>query len=230
MLDHLLILTAVMLVSGVLGGLVNYYQMLFTEEDPAGLARCLIMGLCGALMVPIFLKFTQSDLLIEIQGDPSRLLIFTGYCLLAAIASRMFVFNAARRQLRDASIARARVENLEQELRAMQLEMMPLLEHEIEGDPEQGPTLDFNQIRKLDENALHVLKLLNDGDCVFRSLSGMVQEGAWRPTPPPAPSTACWCWRWWARSTATWVSAGISPTRAARWCIAAAPRRPMAAS
>ncbi|GAA5524072.1 hypothetical protein Maes01_00625 [Microbulbifer aestuariivivens] len=178
MLDHLLILAAVMLVSGILGGLVNYYQMLFTEEDPAGLARCLILGLSGALMVPIFLKFTQSDLLIEIQGDPSRLLLFTGYCLLAAIASRVFVFNAARRQLRDASIARARVESLEQELRAMQLEMMPLLEHEIESDPEQGPSLDFNQIRKLDDNALQVLKLLNTGDCVFRSLHGVVHEGA----------------------------------------------------
>ncbi|MDP5209222.1 YEATS-associated helix-containing protein [Microbulbifer sp. 2205BS26-8] len=176
MLDHLLILTAVMLVSGILGGLVNYYQMLFTEEDPAGLARCLILGLCGALLVPIFLKFTQSDLLIEIQGDPSRLLLFTGYCLLAAIASRMFVFNAARRQLHDASIARARVEHLEQELRTMQLEMMPLLEYEIEGDPERGPALDFNQIRKLDDNALQVLSQLNGGECVFRSLSGMVKD------------------------------------------------------
>jgi len=59
----------------------------------------------------------------------------------------------------------------------MQLEMMPLLEHEIEGDPDSGPALDFNQIRKLDDNALHVLRLLNSGDCVFRSLAGMVQEG-----------------------------------------------------
>ncbi|MEW5250202.1 YEATS-associated helix-containing protein [Microbulbifer sp. 2201CG32-9] len=177
MLDHLLILTAVMLVSGTLGGLVNYYQMLFTEEDPAGLARCLIMGLCGALMVPVLLKFTRSDLLLEIQGDPSRLLLFTGYCLLAAIASRVFVFHAARRQLRDASIARARVENLERELRTLQLEIVPLLEHEIEGDPDSGPALDFNQIRKLDDNALHVLRLLNGGDCVFRSLPGMVREG-----------------------------------------------------
>ncbi|GMG87288.1 YEATS-associated helix-containing protein [Biformimicrobium ophioploci] len=176
MIDHILILAAVMIVSGVLGGLVNYYQMLFTEEDPAGLARCLILGLCGALLVPVVLRFQQSDLIIEIQGDPSRLLVFTGYCLLAAIASRFFVFNAARRQLRDASIARARVEHLEQEMRAMQLELDPLLEHEIEGDPQSGATLDFQEIRKLDDNALRVLKLLADGNCVFRSVAGMSEE------------------------------------------------------
>ena len=83
------ILAAVMGIAGVFGGLINYYQMTQDRDDEAALPRCIVMGIGASFLVPVILFFVQSDLITDIQSDPSKLLIYTGFCLIVAIASRL---------------------------------------------------------------------------------------------------------------------------------------------
>src|SRR5690625_7337437 len=71
------ILAAVMGIAGVFGGLINYYQMTQDRGDEAALPRCIVMGIGASLLVPVILLFVQSDLITDIQSDPSKLLIYT---------------------------------------------------------------------------------------------------------------------------------------------------------
>ena len=76
MANHIFILAAVMMIAGVFGGLINFYQMSQDDNDPASLPRCIVIGIGAAFLVPVVLNLVNSDLILEIQGDPSRLLIY----------------------------------------------------------------------------------------------------------------------------------------------------------
>lgn len=177
MANHIFILASVMLIAGVFGGLVNFYQMNQGENDPAGLPRCIVMGVGAAFLVPVVLNLVNSDLILEIQGDPSRLLIYTGYCLIAAVASRIVITSTTDRILREAAQARALSDNVHHDLRMMQEELLPLIATETEQDPEadgnQGP-LDAES--ELDVTSARVLKTLGCGRYIFRSMAGLCHE------------------------------------------------------
>lgn len=171
--NHIFILAAIMLVSGIFGGLINYYQMNQNTSDSGSLPRCIVIGMGASFLVPVILDFVNSDLILEIQGDPSRLLIYTGFCLIAAIAARVVIVNTSDRILREATLARAQSDAAQQELRVLRDELLPLVEAETEQDAslEEGavPEIDGD----LDEVAQKTLKALASGQYTFRSLAGL---------------------------------------------------------
>lgn len=171
--NHIFILAAIMLVSGIFGGLINYYQMNQNTSDSGSLPRCIVIGMGASFLVPVILDFVNSDLILEIQGDPSRLLIYTGFCLIAAIAARVVIVNTSDRILREATLARAQSDAAQQELRVLRDELLPLIEAETEQDAslEEGavPEIDAD----LDEVAQKTLKALASGQYTFRSLAGL---------------------------------------------------------
>lgn len=171
--NHIFILAAIMLVSGIFGGLINYYQMNQNTSDSGSLPRCIVIGMGASFLVPVILDFVNSDLILEIQGDPSRLLIYTGFCLIAAIAARVVIVNTSDRILREATLARAQSDAAQQELRVLRDELLPLIEAQTEQDAslEEGavPEIDGD----LDEVAQKTLKALASGQYTFRSLAGL---------------------------------------------------------
>lgn len=177
MANHIFILAAVMSIAGVFGGLINYYQMTQEREDEAALPRCIVLGIGAAFLVPVILFFVQSDLIVEIQSDPSRLLIYTGFCLIVAIASRLVLTSTPKRILREAQVARQKVEEMQHELRGMQEELLPLLdtetEQEVDVDDNAGP-MDPNE--ELDIASSKVLKTLGVGRHIYRSMAGLCRE------------------------------------------------------
>ncbi|WP_341937867.1 YEATS-associated helix-containing protein [Marinimicrobium sp. C2-29] len=177
MANHIFILAAVMSIAGVFGGLINYYQMTQEREDEAALPRCIVLGIGAAFLVPVILFFVQSDLIVEIQSDPSRLLIYTGFCLIVAIASRLVLTSTPKRILREAQVARQKVEEMQHELRVMQEELVPLLdtetEQEVDVDDNAGP-MDPNE--ELDIASSKVLKTLGVGRHIYRSMAGLCRE------------------------------------------------------
>ena len=126
------ILAAVMGIAGVFGGLINYYQMTQDRDDEAALPRCIVMGIGASFLVPVILFFVQSDLITDIQSDPSKLLIYTGFCLIVAIASRLVLTSTPKRILNEAIQARAQVEEMQHQLRTLQEEILPLIDTETE--------------------------------------------------------------------------------------------------
>lgn len=178
MANHMVILAGVMLLSGVFGGLINYYQMSQQATDPESLPRCLVIGVGAAFLVPVILHLINSDLVVEIQGDSSRLLIYSGYCLIAAIASRLVISNLSDKILREASMARMQAESVQLELRRLQEELLPLIETETEVDMLEVDAESLEAEVKLDITSTKVLKSLGCGRYIFRSLRGICQEAA----------------------------------------------------
>ncbi|MEN9464087.1 MAG: hypothetical protein RL217_268 [Pseudomonadota bacterium] len=176
MANHIFILATVMLLAGIFGGLVNYY--LYGDKDPeaASLPRFLVVGVGASFLVPVILDMVNSEIVLESQGDPSRLLIFTGFCLIAALVSRFFVDNLSDRILNEAQMAKARSEEVQQNLRIVQTELLPLIDTETEQDATATDTAVSSAIDELDVTSTKVLKILSSGRFIFRSLGGVCRE------------------------------------------------------
>lgn len=177
MANHIFILIAVMLLAGVFGGLVNFYMHGQHDPDTTSLPRCLVVGVGAAFLVPVILDLVNSELILESQGDPTRLLIFTGFCLIASIASRLFIVNVSDRILSEAHSAKERSETLQHDLRIIKHELMPLIETETEQDlaveDQQAGVVPEDE---LDVTTSNVLKTLGSGRFIFRSLAGLCHE------------------------------------------------------
>lgn len=171
------ILAAVMGIAGVFGGLINYYQMTQDRDDETALPRCIVMGIGASFLVPVILFFVQSDLITDIQSDPSKLLIYTGFCLIVAIASRLVLTSTPKRILHEATQARAQVEEVQHQLRVLQEEILPLIDTETEQetgiDDNVGP---LDPEEELDIAGTKVLQTLGCGRHIFRSMAGLCRE------------------------------------------------------
>jgi len=177
MANHIFILAAVMSIAGVFGGLINYYQLTQEREDEAALPRCIVLGIGAAFLVPVILFFVQSDLIAQIQEDSSRLLIYTGFCLIVAIASRLVLTSTPKQILREAQSARTQVEEMQHKLRVMQEELLPILDTETEQDTDLDDNAGLmNPNEELDIAASKVLKTLGCGRHIYRSLAGLSRE------------------------------------------------------
>lgn len=174
MANHILILTSVMLLAGIFGGLVNYYMYNVRDPDATSLPRCVVVGVGAAFLVPVILDLLNSDLVLESQGDPSRLLIFTGFCLISAIISRFFVSNISDRILSEANEARKQSESVQHDLKLIKNEIMPLIDTETEYET----SAEANDIiaDQLDALSAQVLKILSSGRFIYRTLSGLCKE------------------------------------------------------
>lgn len=173
---HMIILAGVMVIAGVFGGVINYYQMNQDGADMASLIRCMCIGTGAAFLVPVVLNLVNSDLILEIQGDPSRLLIYTGYCLIAAIASRLVISTKTDQILHEANVARVQSDAVQHDLRILQEELLPLIETETEHDPDDGNSAPIEMEEELDVTSSKVLKTLGCGRFIFRSMAGLCAE------------------------------------------------------
>lgn len=174
MVGFVLVLTFVMLVAGVFGGLVNFYLLNQDNRDTTGMIRCVVVGVGAAFLVPVLLDLVGSSIVDQSRNDPSQLLIYTGLCLIAAIASRVVVINKIDRTLQAADTAKLEVEDLRIEVRQLQLSLFPLIETETEMDSaqvEEGDLLDG-----LDVAATQVLKALGTGRYIFRTQDSLLKD------------------------------------------------------
>jgi hypothetical protein len=176
MANHIFILATVMLLAGIFGGLVNYYLYGDKDPDAASLPRFLVVGVGASFLVPVVLDMVNSELVLESQGDPSRLLIFTGFCLIAALLSRFLIDNLSDRILNEAQTAKQRSEEVQQNLRTMQTELLPLIDTETEQDASQGDPEAAQINEELDVTSTQVLRILASGRFIFRSLGGVCRE------------------------------------------------------
>lgn len=83
----LFLLLGIMVISGILAGLINYF-LTGNQKSPvfrAVLADCLL-GIAGALIVPLFLNIISNNLLAAAQKNPANLFVLNGICLVFAFA------------------------------------------------------------------------------------------------------------------------------------------------
>ncbi|MBB1487068.1 YEATS-associated helix-containing protein [Oceanospirillum sediminis] len=174
MISHVIILTLVMLMAGVFGGLINFYLLNQNNKDMVAMARCLVVGVGAAFLVPVVLDLIGSDIVSKSQSDSSKMLIYVGICLISAIASRLVVTNALDRSLVASEQAKTAVEELRNELHQLQDAMAPLLETETE--QQEAVVVSETELDALDVTSTAVLKSLSSGRHIYRALSGLGTE------------------------------------------------------
>lgn len=174
MVGFVIILTLVMLIAGVFGGLINFYLLNQNNKDITSMLRCVVVGVGAAFLVPVVLDLIGSEIITQSQDDPGQLLIYTGLCLIAAIASRLVVTNSQDRTRMAAESAKSEVEDMQMQLRQLQLSLQPLLETETE--MARLPEDEHTNLDDLDVASTQVLKALGTGRYIFRTQESLLKE------------------------------------------------------
>jgi len=105
-LSFLALVIVVMVLAGALGGLVNYLLQRKEEPESSNFWRSLALGWAAAFLVPLFLNMIASSLMSDIRTEPSKALVFLGFCLVAAISSTAFIKTLSERVLQEAREAK----------------------------------------------------------------------------------------------------------------------------
>jgi hypothetical protein len=139
-MNPMLLIFAVMITAGLFGGLINYHLSSREGKEGVNLARSLTVGTGASFLVPLFLNMISSNLLDVIRGtsavpgDMSKLFVFAGFCLVAAISSKAFISTLSDRILREARETRREVEATKSELAGVQAVIEPIVAKETESD------------------------------------------------------------------------------------------------
>ena len=95
---HMLIVLAIMLLAGLLGGAANRFLAERQAESPRQeWIKYSVFGVVAALTVPLFLNMISSSLLEGARTKPLDLFAFGGFCLVYVVASRRLMENVVQR-------------------------------------------------------------------------------------------------------------------------------------
>jgi len=90
--------------------------------------------------------------------------------------SRFAIDNMSDRILNEANVARQRSEEVEQDLRVIQNELLPLIDTETEKDMSGYDPQMASVSEELDATSTQTLRILSNGRFIFRSLNGVCRE------------------------------------------------------
>jgi len=201
--DHALFMTliATMLIAGLLGGLVNHF--LAQEEQPTArffMGRSLWIGIAASFMVPLFLNMISSNLIDKIKQEgtlnPTNLLVFAGFCLIAAVSSRAFIRTISDRILEEAKGAKKEAEAAVKEVQKAKeeteklSEKIPEVQKDIEAvlaratesaeSPERAAAPSDTSLGNDEKKVLHAFT--TRPQFVLRTVSGLIQDAGMDPT------------------------------------------------
>jgi transcriptional regulator of acetoin/glycerol metabolism len=160
----------IILAAGAAGGILNYLLGKKDNADSVAFWQSLVGGIVASFMVPLFLNMISSNLVDSIRGgsstpgDPSRLFVFAGFCLVAAVSSKAFISTLSDRILSEAKAARKEVKQIKNEVD-------PITEKEA-GEVAQLSALARDRVA-LGDNQKTVLEALKNGKFTLRTRTGL---------------------------------------------------------
>ncbi|HEU18851.1 MAG TPA: hypothetical protein ENO00_05620 [Deltaproteobacteria bacterium] len=84
----ILLIMTIMVISGFLGGSVNYFTGIRSErEERLSLLKYFFLGGVASLTVPLFLNMVSSDLLLTVGRKPLNIFILSGLCIVFSAAT-----------------------------------------------------------------------------------------------------------------------------------------------
>jgi len=169
MIPNIWTLLAIMMLAGAFGGLINYFLEKRDSPDKSSLLRSLVIGIGASFLVPLFLNMISSDLMRQMDQDAGKLLVFVGFCLIAAVTSSRFIRSLSDRVLKEAIEAK----RLSKELHEA---MMPILLRETEAAPEETRLSRGIRQESRDTGTTAVLSALASGKYAWRTLEGLQKQ------------------------------------------------------
>ena len=162
---HMLLILAIMVLAGILGGAANYF--LAERQGEAGgrdWIKYPIFGMVAAFTVPLFLNMISSTLLEGARTKPIDYYVFAGFCLLYVVASRRLLENMVQRLMGQIDQVRRDVGQIRQQQRDEPV-IVPL-----KSEAEPAKAVEPDPREALSYNDVEILRALADGNFVYGNL------------------------------------------------------------
>jgi hypothetical protein len=179
----LTVVIGVMISAGFLGGLVNYFLARKDDPEASSFPKSITLGIAASLLVPLFLNMISSSLLESIRTgtpslDSSKVLVFLGFCLVAAISSTSFIKTLSDRILQEAREAKKVARQADKKASEVESVIQPIVDKETEAeDSLSGTATSLVPPRALvDENEKKLLQNLANGKWILRTRTGLAKE------------------------------------------------------
>jgi hypothetical protein len=170
-------IVGVMVIAGVAGGTVNFGLVRTDDSGWKDWAWSVIIGVGAAFLVPLFLNTISSSLIDNILPNPDKplpvekILVFAGFCLLGAIASKAMIQSLTQKWLKEAAEVR-------KELKSLKEEVGPIVEKETEAESPLPLASAEKQSKALNmgESTGEVFRALGASRFALRALSGIAAD------------------------------------------------------
>jgi hypothetical protein len=169
MIPNVWTLLSIMTLAGAFGGLINYFIERRDNPEKGSMLRSLVVGIGAAYMVPLFLNMISSDLMRQLDQDTGKLLVFVGFCLIAAVSSSAFIRSLSDKVLKEAQEAK----RVSKEIKDA---MTPILLRESEPamvEIQSGKRL---EAASFDPETSQILFALASGKHAWRTVEGLHQQ------------------------------------------------------
>lgn len=166
---HMLVILAIMVVAGVLGGVANYF-LSDRHGEPGGhdWLKYAVLGVVAALTVPLFLNMISSTLLEGARTKPIDLYVFAGFCLMYVVASRRLFENAALKLKGQLEQMKREVGHLKQQKQEQVVTPEKPVEPRQEVRPEPKEALTYNDVE--------ILRALAEESFVYGNLAAVCDK------------------------------------------------------
>lgn len=167
---HMLLILAIMVVAGILGGFANYF-LADRQGEPArrDWVKYPVFGVVAALTVPLFLNMISSTLLEGARTKPVDFYVFAGFCLIYVVASRRLFENMVQRLMGQIDQVRREVGHLKQQKRDE-----PLIPVRPEAEPIKLAEPDPREV--LSYNDVEILRALAEESFVYGNLAAICES------------------------------------------------------
>jgi hypothetical protein len=173
----------VSVLTGCFGGTLNFLRK--EPEDqlvPRALLSDLLWGIGAALLVPLFLHIIGSDLVTAMHNlaapasgpDYSKVLVFGGFCLIAAMSAKKFISSISDRALRQVESAEKKADRAQQQAS----QVHAIVEHLVEPASVQASVeaVKSSTAYLSDEERRILAALANSTKYVLRTRNGVAIE------------------------------------------------------
>lgn len=184
-MNDLMLIVIVLFVSGVVGGLINFFLVDPNVEKPLSWWQHALVGIGASFMVPLFLNMISSNLIDSILGnigkpaELSKIFVLAGFCLVAAVSSRAFIRTISDKVLQEVRNIKKKADEAQVEAADAKATVAPLIEMETNDNiiKEASGKVSFIETQnELDEDEKLVLKAFLNSNFIMRSLSGIAKD------------------------------------------------------
>ncbi|MBS1189204.1 MAG: hypothetical protein H6R10_996 [Rhodocyclaceae bacterium] len=168
---HMLIIFAIMVGAGTLGGIANFFLSDRTgEPGRRDWFKYSVLGIVAALTVPLFLNMIASTLLEGARTKPVDFFVFAGFCLIYVVASRRLFENVAIRLMSQIEQVKGEMAHLRQQ--APESAARSRDEKEESGKPEARS----EPRESLSYNDVELLRALSEESFVYGNLAALCDK------------------------------------------------------
>lgn len=158
---HMLVIFAIMVAAGALGGIANFFLSdRQTEQGRRDWIKYPVLGVVAALTVPLFLNMISSTLLEGARTKPVDFFVFAGFCLMYVVGSRRVFESAATKLAAQMKRDAGQVKQPEPES----------VRREEKAEPKAEPR------ESLSYNDVEILRALSEESFVYGNLAGLCDK------------------------------------------------------